>query len=292
MTDADATAYVEIVATGPLLLIQDLGRAGFARQGVARGGAFDRTNHRLAQRLVGNDVSAAGFEVTLGGMAFRCATDMTMAVTGAQVALTVDGRATPCNTSLDVRAGELVRLGRCLRGVRSYVAVGGGIIVEPTLGSRSTDVMSGLGPPVVARGDRLPVGSQPAVRAQGSFSISLPDHHDQRILRVVPGPRGDWFVATALDTLCTVNYLVAPVSNRVGVRLNGPALDRINTRELPSEPTLAGAIQVPPNGFPLIIGPDGPVTGGYPVIAVVVADDVDMLAQVRPGDPLQFRRFR
>ena len=294
MTDPDETTEVEIEieATGLLLLIQDLGRSGFARQGVGRSGAFDRTSHRLAQRLVGNDESAAGFEVTLGGMAFRCGTDLTIAVTGAQVELTVAGRSSPTDTSVDVPAGELVRLGRCLRGVRSYVAVAGGITVEPTLGSRATDVMSGLGPPVVQGGDRMPVGSQPAGRAHGSPSIALPDQHERRVLRVVPGPREDWFVAAALDTLCSATYVVDPASNRVGVRLNGPTLDRINDSELPSEPTLPGAIQVPPNGLPVVFGPDGPVTGGYPVIAVVVEDDVDMLAQARPGDPLRYKRFR
>ena len=300
---------LEVVSTGPLALIQDLGRTGYARLGVGRSGSFDRASHRLAQALVGNHDGAAGFEVALGGLSVRSDADMMVAVTGAPVEIRVGGTPVDQGAQFLVPSGELLSLGRCASGVRSYVAVAGGLAVQPTLGSRSTDVLSGLGPPLVRGGDVVPIGTpdgdqtlQSAAsrsRAEGAAGIQCRAHPDgghgtdrPAVIGVIAGPRDDWFVPAALETLRDSTYTVDPASNRVGVRLQGPTLTRTSDRELPSEPTLPGAIQVPPNGLPLILGPDGPVTGGYPVIAVVVEDDLDVLAQLRPGDPLRFRRFR
>jgi biotin-dependent carboxylase-like uncharacterized protein len=171
--------------------------------------------------------------------------------------------------------------------LRSYLAVRGGVAVEPVLGSRSTDSLSGLGPEPLRAGTLLPVGDT------GELP---PIHVDQApppgrragVLRVLPGPRDDWFAPGALEALCGRPYVVSQDSNRVGVRLHGPELVRAREGELPSEGMVTGAVQVPPSGQPIVFLADHPPTGGYPVIAVVLTADLPVAAQLRPGDPVRF----
>jgi biotin-dependent carboxylase-like uncharacterized protein len=262
---------IEVLNAGPLTTVQDQGRAGYAALGVPRSGAFDRSAAALANRLVGNPASAALFEVTLGGLELRCVDAVTLAVAGAACG-GID-HATP----VSVPAGAVVRLGVPARGLRSYLAVRGGVLAEPVLGSRSTDLLSGLGPPRVRAGDEFVVGAQPGDPVSSSDAATVPS-----LLRVLPGPRLDWFAESAFDQLCLTPWQVRSDSDRVGVRLDGPALVRIERGELPSEATRRGAVQVPPDGLPIILGPDAPVTGGYPVIAILA--DLDAAAQLRPGD--------
>jgi len=259
--------------------VQDLGRPGYADLGVARAGAFDRGALRLANRLVGNRPDAAGLEVTFGGLAVRFTDPATVAFTGAPAPGAPDWQ-----VAVTLPAGTVVRLGRPSSGLRSYLAVRGGLAVPATLGSRSTDTLSGLGPAPLRAGDRLPVGSVTGdVTGTVGAAASRP-----AVVPVVPGPRDDWFTARANQLLVAAAWTVRAESDRVGIRLAGPVLDRAHGGELPSEPTLPGAIQVPPDGRPIVFGPDAPVTGGYPVIAV--ATDLDALAQLRPGDEVRFVR--
>ena len=289
---------LEVISPGLLSLIEDLGRVGFGRQGVGRSGAFDRASHRQAQQLVGNDDAAAGIEVLLGGVSFRLTSDAAVATTGARVELNINGQTITQDRAHVVRAGQVVSLGRCTNGLRSYVAVAGGLDVDATLASRSTDLLSELGPPALKAGDRIPIGI-PGIAPNFEWSqgggTHVPSHidrraksHDPCTLRVIVGPRDDWFRFGALTEFLDGLYVVDPASNRIAVRLRGPEISRTEYRELPSEPTIPGAIQIPPNGLPLIFGPDAPVTGGYPVIAVVVDDDLDLLAQCRPGQAIRF----
>jgi biotin-dependent carboxylase-like uncharacterized protein len=269
---------IEIVAPGPFATVQDLGRPGYAALGVARSGAFDRAALRLANRLVGNPDGAAAAEVTLGGLIMRLVDPATVAFTGAACAGAPDW-----NAAVTLAAGATVALETPREGLRSYLAVRGGIAVEPVLGSSSTDTLSGLGPAPLRAGDRLPIGAArgSVVGASAAAPRRTPD------LRVRFGPRDDWFTAAARHLLLDSGWTVRPDSDRVGIRLDGPPLERACTDELPSEPTLPGALQVPPDGRPILFGPDAPVTGGYPVIAVV--DDPDPAAQLRPGQTLRFR---
>jgi biotin-dependent carboxylase-like uncharacterized protein len=274
---------IEVEATGPLTSVQDLGRPGWASLGVPRSGAFDRDAAMLANRLVGNEPGTALLEVTLGGLALRIHDAATLALTGA-----------PCpgldlNTAVSLPGGAALRLRPPATGARSYLAVRGGVVVDPVLGSRSTDLLSGLGPAPLQVGDRLDVGPPPAASPAAEPAPPFPPRD---VIRVVPGPRADWLAHDALDVLVRTPWSVRPASNRVGVRLDGPALTRSRTEELPSEPTLPGAVQVPADGRPIVFGPDGPVTGGYPVIAVAVAADLGVLAQQRPGDRVRFRLVR
>ncbi|MEU6643743.1 biotin-dependent carboxyltransferase family protein [Saccharomonospora sp. NPDC046836] len=281
---------LEVLATGPLSTVQDLGRPGLAGIGVGMSGAADRSSLRLANRLVANVEGAAAVEVTFGGFAAVARRDLTVAVTGAPCPVTVGRRAAALNTVLRVPAGAELRLGLPERGLRSYLAVRGGIAVDPVLGSRSCDLLSGLGPPPLRPGTVLPVGPAPRQYPATDFAPAVCLPVEEIELAVVPGPRADWFAESALATLLSEPYEVASQSNRIGIRLDGPALARVRDEELPSEGMVVGALQVPPSSRPTLFLADHPVTGGYPVIAVVVAADVDRAAQARPGMRVRFRR--
>lgn len=269
---------IEVISTGPSACFQDLGRPGFEHLGVSRGGAADLGAHRLANRLVGNAESAATIEFTLGGLAVRLHAAATIALTGARCP------GAPWSTALTWPAGRELRLGVPGAGLRSYLAVRGGFSVAPVLGSRSTDTLAGLGPEPLRAGDRLRTGTDartdPADEALLRSTSTRP-------LKVILGPREDWFEDPA--ALLHTRWQVRADSNRIGIRLEGPPLARYRIGELPSEATLPGAIQVPPDGRPILLFRDAPVTGGYPVIAVLHSSELDRLAQLRPGELLSFR---
>ncbi|GAB3569615.1 biotin-dependent carboxyltransferase family protein [Amycolatopsis endophytica] len=281
-------ATLEVVDSGPLSTVQDLGRPGYAAIGVTESGAADRASLRLANRLAGNDEGAAAIEVTFGGFAARATTDVVVAVTGAPCPITVERRGAPMNAALRVPAGEEFRLGWPATGLRSYVAVRGGIAVEPVLGSRATDLLSGLGPEPMRRGTVLPLGGASRCPADPGFTPVAAPPSDELALRILPGPRDDWFTESALKTLLAQPYAVTSESNRIGIRLDGPVLPRARHGDLVGEGMVTGALQVPPSGKPTLFLADHPVTGGYPVIAVVVTDDVDKAAQARPGLRVRF----
>jgi biotin-dependent carboxylase-like uncharacterized protein len=279
---------IEIVETGPLATVQDLGRPGFASLGVSRSGAADRAALRLANRLVGNPESAAALEITLGGLVARFTEPTTIALTGAPGPVELGGRQTFLNGPVRARAGDRLVVGPPVRGLRTYLAIRGGIDVPPVLGSRATDVLAGLGPDPLTAGTLLPVGA-PAGAPAAVDQAPVASVPDRIVLRVLAGPRDDWFTAESRQRFGAVTYTVSPQSNRIGVRFDGPALDRVTEAELPSEGMVRGAVQVPPDGRPVLFLADHPVTGGYPVIGVVEPADTDLAAQARPGQPVAFR---
>ncbi|WP_280468693.1 biotin-dependent carboxyltransferase family protein [Nocardia cyriacigeorgica] len=288
MTGGDAKLLVERV--GPLATIQDLGRPGWFDSGVGVSGAADRGALRLANRLVGNPEGHAGIEVLLGGLTVRTLRHTTLAVTGAPAQAAVDGRPVGHASVLELEPDQVLSLGLAATGLRSYVAVRGGVDVVSTLGSRSRDTMSGIGPEPVHPGDELPIGPVPR-----SFPIidqaPLPDLPAVLDIRVIPGPRDDWFVDAG--ALFAGDWTVSADVDRIGARLqrkSGPALERRLGQELPTEGVALGAIQVPPSGQPVVFLADHPITGGYPVIGVVVDADIDSMAQARPGRTVRFRR--
>ena len=283
---------LEVLRTGPLALVEDLGRPGWAHLGVTRSGAADRRSHTLANRLVANPDDRATIEVTFGGFSARVhGGDATIAVTGADAGPAVDGTAVGNNGVEHVRAGALITLGVPRAGVRSYLAVRGGIAVQPVLGSRSHDVMSSIGPRALRPGDVLPIGAHAAAFPELDQAPVAAVAHGVVELGVVPGPRDDWI--TGPDALVHTEWTASDRGDRVGIRLSGPPLrHRFTDRQLPSEGAVRGSIQVPPNGLPVILGPDHPVTGGYPVIGVVADRDVDEVAQLRPGQRVRFRWSR
>lgn len=276
---------LEVHATGPLVLVEDAGRPGLAAVGVGRSGAADRGAHRLGNRLVGNDDGAASLEVLLGGLVVRARGRLTVALTGAHAPAHLDGRAVPHAAVVDLPHGAELRLGTPAAGLRTYLAVRGGLAVTAVLGSRSTDTLSGLGPPPVSAGDVLAVGAAPS-------AFPTVDHvphprHDEgtATLHVLPGPRTGW--VGGLAALTGTRWEVGAESDRIGVRLTGARVDRVPRHEgaeLASEGVVRGAVQLPPGGQPVLFLADHPVTGGYPVVAVLTEAAADRAAQLRPGD--------
>jgi allophanate hydrolase subunit 2 len=307
-----------VLQPGPLATVQDLGRAGLAHLGVPGSGAADAASLRLANNLVGNEPGDACVEVTLGRLALRFDTDAVVAVTGASAPIrvseaaggagpsrpggpagpgTTGDRDEPPRTAFDVAAGSVLRLGAPTTGLRSYVAVNGGIGVRPVLGSRSTDCLSGLGPTPLRPGDWLPLNAprsrpkdpnagRPGSLAPADFGAGPVE------LRAIAGPRDEWFTAEALEALAGAIYVVSPASNRTGLRLTGPKLRRLRPGELPSEGMATGSLQVSHDGQPILLMADHPTTGGYPVIAVVIAADIGRAAQLRPGQQIRFQISR
>ncbi|WP_198412409.1 5-oxoprolinase subunit C family protein [Nocardioides mangrovicus] len=277
---------LRVVAAGPQTTVQDRGRPGHAHLGVPRSGALDQGALRQANLLVGNDATAAALECLLGGLRFTVDHAVTVAVTGGLAQVSVAGRAAPWGSAVSVRAHEEVALGPVTVGLRAYVGIAGGIDVAPVLGSRSGDVLSGVGPAPLADADTLPVG--PASGRPSAAEIAPPTP-GRRELRLRLGPREDWFEPRAIDSLDGATYAVGERSNRIGLRLEGAPIGWRGAEELPSEGMVLGAVQVPPDGQPVLFLHDHPVTGGYPVVGVVEEADLAVCAQLRPGERVRLR---
>lgn len=271
---------IEVIDPGPLSTLQDLGRRGWAHLGVPRGGALDRGAAALARRLVGGSPGDAVVETTVGGVVLRPGRAVTLAVTGAACDVLVDQRKVAHGSPVTVPAGAVVRVGPASAGVRSYVAFAGGIDVAPVLGSRSTDTLAWVGPPRLAAGDVLPLGTPGVLPEPPPAVVRRPR---APVLRLRRGPRADWLDAPAWAALDGASYAVAADSDRIGLRLDGPRVRR-RPGELPSEGIVLGAVQLPPSGQPVVFLADHPTTGGYPVVAVVEDADLDLCAQLRPGE--------
>ncbi|MFK4101720.1 biotin-dependent carboxyltransferase family protein [Streptomyces sp. NPDC019531] len=282
---------LSVVRSGALTTVQDRGRPGHAHLGVPRSGALDGPAAALANRLVGNGPEAAVLETTLNGCAVRPRSTVTVAVTGAPCPVTVDGRPAAWSAPVRVPAGALLNIGTALSGVRSYVAVSGGVTVEPVLGSRSTDLLSGLGPAPLTDGAVLPLGTPTALHICVD-TAPQPAPPAELVLRVTLGPRDDWFTPEAVRFFTSRTFQVSSASNRIGLRTEGPALERSLVGELPSEGMVLGAVQVPPDGRPVVFLADHPTTGGYPVIGVVRETDLPAAAQAEPGTPVRFTEVR
>ena len=292
--DAAPAHALEVINPGMLTLLQDLGRPGYAGMGVSSSGALDPVSLRQANRLVGNPTGTAGLELTFGGLRLRAHGEQVLALTGAPVPLTISGpagrRPASSGHAFALAAGEELTVGVPTSGLRSYLAVRGGFDLAPVLGSLSTDVLAGLGPAPITAGAVLPVGSP----ARGLPVVTLPgppaDPLDttEVVLDVVLGPRTDWFSADAVDVLTGQSWLVSSHSNRVGLRLEGDSLTRVVDAELPSEGTVSGAIQIPPNGQPVLFLADHPLTGGYPVIGAVATHHLPLAGQLPPGARIRF----
>jgi biotin-dependent carboxylase-like uncharacterized protein len=287
MTEARA---LEVVEPGVLASIQDDGRIGHMAVGVGRAGAADHSAYALATRLVGNLPGTAAIEATVGGLRVRAMGDLVVALTGAPTHAHIDGRAVAHAALLLLPTGAELALGIPRLGLRTYLAVRGGVAVDPVLGSCSTDTMSGLGPPPLTRGAVLQVGTSTVHLPRVDHAPVAPPEGGEVTLRVTAGPRRHWFADP--DQLARAVWSVSDQSDRKGVRLVGGAVERaaeFHDTELPSEGMVRGAIQIPPNGEPVILLNDHPVTGGYPVIGVLRSADIDRAAQLSPGQEVRLR---
>ena len=279
---------IEVVATGPLCTVQDGGRRGWAHLGVGHSGAADQPAYALANRLVGNAVGAAALECTFGQLHVRVLDACIVATAGAPCPIVVHGGPPFAHQQpVALPAGALITLRAPTNGLRTYVAFRGGVDIAGEMGSSSTDVLSGLGPPPLAVGQRLALGPDPGTEVPTEIAPLLARSTDP--IALWPGPRRHWFGDEAAQLLTSSMYQVETDSNRVGVRLRGPALPRSVAEELPSEGLVEGAIQVPADGQLVVFLADHGTTGGYPVIAVVDPADLPRIAQARPGDRVSFR---
>jgi biotin-dependent carboxylase-like uncharacterized protein len=279
---------LEVLAPGLRTFVEDLGRPGLAAIGVGRSGAADRGAFQLGARLLAQPYTAAALEVIFGGLSVRAHGNLQLALTGAPAPAVVDGRGAGYCGPFALADGQTLTLDAPQVGLRTYVSVRGGIDVPPVLGSRSTDTLSGLGPSPVETGDVLPVGPAPSTFPDVDLAPTPPLSGEALILQALRGPRDDWFAD--IDALDARTWTVSSNSDRVGIRLTGDPLQRRDSRseqELPSEGVVRGSIQVPASGEPVIFLADHPVTGGYPVAAVLLDHEIDRIAQAVPGQQIR-----
>jgi len=281
---------LEILEAGLLTTVQDLGRAGWGALGIPASGALDEEALRLANALVGNPEGAAGLEITLLGPTLRAKGDIAVAVVGGEFG-PAPGRVLTLGDgeSVAIRANDAAR-----SSARAVLAVAGGVDVPVLLGSRSTCVVArfgGLHGWPLRRGDEIPVGQAERVPRAGAALEPLPWSHEVT-LRTVPGPQANLFGAPALDLFFSAAFRLLPESNRIGVRLSGPAIrgDAAAIRNLPSEGTALGSVQITADGQPIILLNERPTTGGYPKVATVIAADLGLLVRARPGAAIRFAR--
>lgn len=290
---------LRVLAAPMPALFQDCGRLGRTGQGIAASGPMDRGAFHAANRLAGNPPGTPCLELTSGGFSFESNCRSVIGLAGAPCPVMLrDGagreQVLESGRPLALEPGDVVTLGQPARGIRSYLAVRGGFRVTPVLGSAATDTLAVIGPAPVTAGTVLPL----AGNGSGLASVSpeelplfeLPAVGEVVTLDVILGPRTDWCTQSGVQTLTTQNWTVTPQSNRVGLRLAGAApVGRRDSAELQSEGTAHGAIQIPPNGQPVLFLADHPLTGGYPVIATVAEYHLDLAGQIPVHAAIRFR---
>ena len=282
-----------VVRSGMLTTVQDLGRWGHQRSGVPVAGPMDAYSHRLANRLVGNHDAAAALEITLIGPELEAQGDVVCAVAGAEFNLSVGGTAVAMHQRFVVPSGSRLRFGGRTAGARAVLAVRGGFDVEAIFGSRATSLISRIGPfggRALTAGDVLPVDAGDALPDADAPAhgrpLELPLGGAR--LRVIRGPHEVLFTHAAFETLFGSRFLVTPSSNRMGYRLEGPALKHSGTADILSDATPIGSLQVPASGQPIMLMADRQTTGGYPKVATVITADLPIAGQLAPGDWIEF----
>jgi KipI family sensor histidine kinase inhibitor len=282
---------ITILRPGLFTTIQDEGRWGHQASGVPVSGPMDRLSHRVANALVGNEQTAALLEATLAGPEIRLESAALLAITGADLGARLDSDAVPLHRPIKCRPGAVLRFSERRGGARAYIAFSGGITVPTVLGSRATHIYCGLGGVdgrIVAAGDCLPLGNEKTPSPWRVISVPQPSVAGGAKLRVLPGPQLDDFPAEALDILQRTRFKVTSQSDRMGYRLTGGTIPCIEGREMISDVTFTGALQVPPSGNPILLMADRQTTGGYPQIATVITADLPSAGQLAPGDWIEF----
>jgi antagonist of KipI len=307
-------SVIEVLEPGLFTTVQDLGREGFGPLGVSPSGAADAISLRLGNQLAGNAEGAAALETTLLGGTFAFPEGAVVALAGSEFGATLDGKPVEMWTALEAKPGQVLRMGPTRSGARCYLCVSGGIDVELFLGSASTHVLSGLGGHegrALKKGDVLTIGpanrngqkrtgknacstksteASGAARERRLSARTLKELQPRKVLRVTPGPQGDWFPESAQKIFYESTYRVAEESNRMGIRLQGAGIRTVSGGEMISEGVALGAVQVPEGGLPIILFVEQQTTGGYPKIANVISADFHSLGQLRPRDEIRFEQ--
>ncbi|MEL7465957.1 MAG: biotin-dependent carboxyltransferase family protein [Pseudomonadota bacterium] len=293
---------IEILRTGPFATVQDLGREGFISEGIGPSGAMDRLALRRGNRLTGNPDGAAAIETTAAPLELRLDRDALVAVTGAEGAVSVNGAPIPTNWAEPVRAGDALLVAPSASGMWRYVAISGGVDAPMTLGSRSTDLKNGFGGVGAGRplraGDRLPLGAEDEMTADwreeirrfDGLGLSPPkDAPGEPVIRVMKAREHNRFTEASREAFWRSGWRIGGESNRQGYRLTGPQLETETPMSLLSYGLIAGTIQVPQSGQPIVQLAEANTCGGYPKLGVVIEADLGRLAQVRHGETVRFR---
>ncbi len=281
---------IRIEVPGPLTTVQDLGRVGHMHSGFQQSGAMDWYAASLANILCGNDVNSAVLEMTLGGITCRFLEPVVFALCGADMSAVLDGAAVPMQQAVLAPAGSLLKMGIAQTGCRTYMAVSGGLDVPLIMGSRSTNLrcrLGGFAGRSLQAGDVLSV--LPSVSlVSGSCVPCEKPAHGEALIRAVPGPQNDYFTKNGIQTFFTEAYTVTPASDRMGMKLSGPAPQAVSGTDIISDGIALGSVQIPAGGQPIILLSDRQTVGGYAKIATVIKADLPRLAQLRPGDTIRF----
>jgi biotin-dependent carboxylase-like uncharacterized protein len=287
-----STKVFEVMKSGPLTTVQDLGRFGYQQYGVPTSGALDGYAYRIGNLLVGNEEGVASLEITLFGCQMRALQDTKVAITGADLAATVNGQPAPTWESLPINRGDVLSFPRLMSGCRAYLAVAGGINVPAVMKSSSTYVKAGIGGlsgRPLRRGDTLNVkisaASASAARIPAEY---IPSYDDRTTLRAILGPQDDCFTDEGIHTFLNSEYTVSAQADRMGYRLEGPRIEHRGGADIISDGIPLGAVQVPGDGLPIILLADRQTTGGYTKIATVISADIPKVAQAKPGDKIRF----
>ncbi len=285
---------LQVIQPGPMTLIQDRGRSGYQQLGVSVSGAVDVDALDIGNRLVGNDLNAAGLEVMLGGLVVRFSEATAFALTGADTSATIDGVPVANYVSYMAHTGAELQMGMAINGLRAYLAAAGGVGTPLILESRSTHIASAIGGTegrALVEGDVLRLGEVNGDNISGRLLNAESQTNDGNGLdvRVVLGPQDNEFSTAGIETLLSSSYSVTDQSNRQGLRLDGPVIESKSGRyDIISDAVVNGSIQVPGDGKPIILLADRQTTGGYAKIATVATVDLPKLGQATPGTTVSF----
>ena len=284
---------IVVKTPGPLTTVQDAGRFGYQSSGIRPCGVMDTAAYEAANILVGNENGEAVLEMTFLGAALTFQTAAWAALTGADMAATLDGASVERYRAIKIEAGQTLAVGMAASGCRGYLAVRGGINVPSVMGSRATDIGAKLGG---FAGRALKAGDVLPTRAVDDWTptdvrCTPPVYESEITVRVIPGPQDDAFTPKGTDTFFSAPYEVSPNSDRMGIRLDGAEIESVNGTDIVSDGIVFGSVQVPSGGKPIVLMADHQTTGGYAKIGTVISFDLPKLAQARPGDTVRFVRI-
>jgi len=285
-------ASIRVLSPGMMTTVQDLGRFGCQRLGISPAGAMDAYSLRLANLLVGNAAGEACLEITLLGPRLEFTAPTVFALTGADLSPALNGLAVEMWATVPVERGDVLSFGGARSGCRTYLACRGGFLIPPVMGSKSTltrATLGGLDGGPLKAGDELPIAPSPERRPSGRAPSAYRRQFGQSVIaRMILGPQDECFTRETFRLLLGSSFTVNRNSDRMGLRLSGPRLRHRGSADIVSDAVVAGAVQVPGDGNPIILTADRPTTGGYPKIGVVITPDVDLLGQAKPGDEVRF----
>lgn len=284
-----------VIVPGALSTVQDLGRFGYQKSGMPCSGVMDQKAYESANQLVNNQKNEAVIEHTVFGGSYRFQSDTVIALTGADMKPSIDGKSCPMYRPVFVPSGGILSLGAAVNGCRTYLAAAGGILVPPVLGSRSTNLkckIGGFQGRALQSGDLLDTGTLSVPFQQiKDLSLKAPVYSKEIKVRVIEGPQSDYFTEKGLNLFYSAPYTVSEQSDRMGCRLEGPAVESIHGTDIVSDGIVFGSIQITSSGMPIVLMADRQTTGGYAKIATVITDDLPLLAQAVPGTTIHFQKM-